>query len=68
MKHVAWLLMLFVMATSLAGCIVHTRSSGRGQARASCPPAHYWDGYACVHNNNRNRGRRGGPPVRDHRR
>jgi hypothetical protein len=50
----AIILMMFVLlvAASLGGCIVHTRTSSRGQAvRArDCPPAHHWDGYACVHN------------------
>lgn len=43
---------IFVLSTFLSfssGCIVRTRSRGRAVAR-SCPPAHHWDGYACVHN------------------
>jgi hypothetical protein len=58
--------MLFILTTMLSlmgGCIIRTRSNQRSSYR-SCPPAHHWDGYACVHNG---RGRRG-PPVRDHRR
>lgn len=58
MKPILSLTIIASMMLALTGCIVHTR--GRGRARA-CPPAHHWDGYACVHN-----GR--GPKVRDHRR
>jgi hypothetical protein len=57
------LMFLFMMLASLsAGCLIRTNSRSSGYR--SCPPAHHWDGYACVHNG---RGR-GGPPVRDHRR
>lgn len=64
MKHLALLLIFLLMASTLTGCLIRTRSHSRGHARArSCPPAHHWDGYSCVHN-----GRGRGPKVRDHRR
>jgi len=48
MKPIVVLLLTVVLASAIAGCVVHTR--GRpGRARA-CPPAHHWDGYGCVHN------------------
>ena len=60
MKSIISLMLILMMLSSLAGCIIHTRGRARGRS-ASCPPAHHWDGYGCVHN-----GR--GPKVRDHRR
>jgi hypothetical protein len=52
MKAIALMTFAVLMSTSLAGCIVHTRSSSRSQAVRSrdCPPAHHWDGRGCVHN------------------
>lgn len=61
MMRILSLLVLFVMLSSLAGCIIHTRGNARGRGSRACPPAHHWNGYGCVHN-----GR--GPKVRDHRR
>ena len=62
MKHLA---MLALLASALStGCIIRTHGNGRGRV-ASCPPAHHWDGGACVHNGN-GRGN-GGPVIRDHR-
>lgn len=52
------ILILLVTLGSLAGCLVRTGptyTERRGPERA-CPPAHHWDGYACVHNG-RGRGR-----------
>lgn len=66
MKHLA---MLAVLASALStGCIIRTHSHGRGNSGrvASCPPAHHWEGGACVHNG-RGRGNGGGPVIRDHR-
>jgi hypothetical protein len=54
------MILLFTMMMSLGGCLIRTHSRGRGYR--SCPPAHHWDGYACVHNG------RGHGKVRDHRR
>jgi hypothetical protein len=36
----------------LASCIVRTgpRHSQRSKHSRACPPAHHWNGYACVHN------------------
>jgi hypothetical protein len=59
MKLIYSLLILTLVTSSLTGCIIHTRGSGRARA---CPPAYHWDGYACVHNG------RGNGNVRDHRR
>jgi hypothetical protein len=41
--------------TSLTtGCIVHDHRPGRTvvvkEKRGGCPPAHHWNGRACVHN------------------
>jgi len=48
------------MLLSTSGCLIRTR--GNASARtASCPPAHHYEGGACVHNGNRDK-------VRDHRR
>lgn len=54
---------VLVMAVTapLAGCIVHTHPhhGKRSSYARSCPPAHHWDGYACVHNGKgRHRGHR----------
>jgi len=50
MKMLA-LLAIVALTTPLTGCIVPTRSRGQAASRrSSCPPAHHWDGYACVHN------------------
>jgi hypothetical protein len=62
MKHIA---LLAVLASALSGCIVRSHHhQPRSRARvASCPPAHHWEGGACVHNGNgrgngRGKGRR----------
>ncbi len=35
----------------LSGCIVRTGSRRQASTgRRACPPAHHWNGYACVHN------------------
>jgi len=49
MKH-AFILLMF--AFPLAGCFVRTGPPGRTvvEERRSCPPAHHWEGNACVHN------------------
>lgn len=45
-------------ALSLAGCLVETnRPVHEGRVVRECPPAHHWDGGACVHNG-RGNGRR----------
>ena len=59
MKPIISILLTVSMLSALGGCIIRTQ--GRGRAR-SCPPAHHWDGYACVHNGH------GNGNVRDHRR
>lgn len=51
MKTISLLMIVGLVATSLGACIVHTHGSSRSAVRArECPPAHHWDGYACVHN------------------
>jgi len=52
MKTISLMMIVGLVATSLGGCIVHTHGSSRSQAVRSrdCPPAHHWDGRACVHN------------------
>ena len=59
------LFLIAVMFASvlLAGCLVRTgpnRHRGHSHAkqrRADCPPAHHWNGYRCVHNSNRGKGK-----------
>jgi hypothetical protein len=63
MKILVLMFLFMMLATLSAGCLIRTNSRGGGYR--SCPPAHHWDGYACVHNGN---GRGNGPKVRDHRR
>jgi len=48
MKHA---FMIVLLASTLTGCLVRTgpqRTVVREQR--SCPPAHHWEGNACVHN------------------
>ena len=68
MKPILSLVLLATLLPGLTGCIVRTRGDGR--ARGGCPPAHHWDGYACVHNGHgrgNGNGRGEGPVIRDHR-
>ena len=69
MKHLALLALLSSVLST--GCIIRTRSNARGSSRvASCPPAHHWEGGACVHNGHgrgNGNGRGNGPVIRDHR-
>jgi hypothetical protein len=44
------IMILFVTLASLSACLVRTRSNAAPRRARSCPPAHHWDGYACVHN------------------
>jgi hypothetical protein len=54
---------VIAMLLSTSGCIVRTRGTASSSSRsASCPPAHHWEGGACVHNG------RGRDKTRDHRR
>jgi len=46
------LLLLLMMASA---CVVRSGpryGRGRGSSSKACPPAHHWNGYACVHNGN----------------
>jgi hypothetical protein len=63
MKVFALMVLFMMFATLSTGCLIRTRNHNRNRAYRSCPPAHHWDGYSCVHN-----GRGRGPKVRDHRR
>ena len=46
MRHLALLLVI-----PLAGCLVESGPPTRTVVRErSCPPAHHWEGGACVHN------------------
>jgi hypothetical protein len=49
MKH-AFIVLMF--AFPLAGCFVRTGPPRRTvvEERRECPPAHHWEGNACVHN------------------
>jgi len=47
------LILIVLSLATLTACFVRTGPAyrTRGQpATRSCPPAHHWDGYACVHN------------------
>jgi len=61
MKPIVSILLTLAMLSALGGCIIRTRGNARAR---SCPPAHHWDGYACVHNGHGH----GNGNVRDHRR
>ncbi len=52
MKKILSFMLITVMAAPLAGCLVRTgpNTSRRSSYARSCPPAHHWDGRACVHN------------------
>jgi hypothetical protein len=49
MKILSILIILLTLAT-LVGCVVRTGPAYRTRQTRSCPPAHHWDGYGCVHN------------------
>jgi len=47
------LILTLLAALALTGCFVETRgrSTGSSTVRSrDCPPAHHWEGGACVHN------------------
>jgi hypothetical protein len=48
------MLRILILTTMLlSGCLVHerTKTSSRTVVKQrDCPPAHHWDGGACVHN------------------
>jgi hypothetical protein len=52
MKKVISYALVLAMVAPLAGCIVHTgpRRNSKASYARSCPPAHHWEGGACVHN------------------
>jgi hypothetical protein len=52
MKKILPMVMVLAIAMPLAGCIVRTGPNhGHRHSHArSCPPAHHWNGAACVHN------------------
>jgi hypothetical protein len=54
MKKALSYLLVLSMTLPLAGCLIrtgprHGHSRSHSSAR-SCPPAHHWNGAACVHN------------------
>jgi hypothetical protein len=52
MRRIMSSIIVLAIATPLAGCIVHEHTRSRTVVREnrSCPPAHHWEGGACVHN------------------
>ena len=52
MKRIlSFLLVVGIAAPMVGGCIIDNRRRGPGPEYArSCPPAHHWEGGACVHN------------------
>lgn len=52
MKKLMSFVLVMAVTAPLAGCLVRTgpRHGQRQSYARSCPPAHHWDGYACVHN------------------
>jgi len=44
--------LVLALVTPLAGCFVHSHDRNRTVVRESksCPPAHHWEGGACIHN------------------
>ena len=55
MRQVTLVLLLAIGASASTGCIIHShdRRPQRGvvvKEKRSCPPAHHWEGGACVHN------------------
>jgi len=50
MRRLMSLILVTVIAAPLAGCIVATGPARGGPVARSCPPAHHWEGGACVHN------------------
>ena len=58
MKTLTLMMIAALASTSLGGCIIHTHDRTRTQevrtAPRGCPPAHHWEGGACVHNGRAN--------------
>ena len=54
MKHITLVLLLAIGASTSTGCIVHSHRQRtvvvKEKRGRSCPPAHHWEGGACVHN------------------
>jgi hypothetical protein len=53
MKQAFSFVVLALMLSFLASCIIRSGPRHRHQSSrssASCPPAHHWNGGACVHN------------------
>lgn len=53
MKTLAIALVFALAATTATGCIVDNRprrTTVVKHKRGGCPPAHHWNGRACVHN------------------
>lgn len=65
MQKLLTIVMVVLMTAPLGGCLIRTRPhhSQRHSHARSCPPAHHWNGRACVHN-----GRARGHDKHKHRR
>jgi len=52
MQKLLTIVMAVLLTAPLGGCIVRTRPNHnhRHSHARSCPPAHHWNGAACVHN------------------
>ena len=55
MKSLVSMMIVALLSTSLGGCLIRTHSHSHGHSHSNvrsrdCPPAHHWNGRACVHN------------------
>lgn len=50
MKKPFLAMLVLALAIPATGCVVRTRTGSRQSDVRSCPPAHHWEGGACVHN------------------
>lgn len=57
MKTITSMMIVALLSSSLAGCIIESRSRTRThhshvhkRDKRACPPAYHWDGRGCVHN------------------
>jgi hypothetical protein len=59
MRHYLSILLALVLVGLLSSCVVRTQPghSHRRSHKKACPPAHHWDGYDCVHNSRKGKGR-----------
>jgi hypothetical protein len=54
MKGLAFVLAIGFGASTLTGCLIHDHGRRNNKVvtkeKRGCPPAHHWEGGACVHN------------------